>query len=118
MTGISVNDLVRVFVEYSVEAAAVCGMLYYLTWRVLRSKKPFLQDLETRWHFGAFVGTCLIAGAARIATALLLGGTMMERLWNNQGIGLIGPVLIPIIIVLCWFRWFQTRARNRTSTAV
>jgi hypothetical protein len=61
------------------------------------------------WHAVGSVAIMLTVGGARFAAGVLFGGAAMSRLWNNQGIGLIGPVLVPLAITLCWCAWLKGR---------
>ena len=87
-----------VWLNYSAEALPLATILYALTWQVVRRHQDGPLQLRWRWHLLGVVVVAFGAGGARIATALIISGRTMQTLWSSQGIGLIGPVVFPIIL--------------------
>jgi hypothetical protein len=87
-----------VWLNYSAEALPLATILYALTWQVLRRHRDGTLQLSWPWHLLGVVVVAFGAGIARIASALIISGRTMQALWSSQGIGLIGPVIIPIIL--------------------
>jgi hypothetical protein len=52
------------------------------------------------WHVVGGAATALGTGAAPLASVYVLGGSVMQDLWTNQGVGLIGPVSVPTVLAI------------------
>jgi hypothetical protein len=92
--------MMSVLVHYSIEAAPIAIIVYAVIWRVMGKRDGIRLQLDRMWHVVGGVATALGAGATRLGSAYVLGGSVMQELWTNQGIGLIGPVGIPVILAV------------------
>ena len=84
--------------HFAVEAAPLAFILYAVIWRILR--KPNLHSPRSLWilHILGATTVALGTGMTRLATAYAFGGQIMQELWTNRGIGLIGPVGVPVVL--------------------
>lgn len=103
--------MMSVLIHYSIEAAAISIIVYALMWRLMSKRDGRRLQLDRKWHIVGGAVTALGAGATRLASAYVLGGSVMQDLWTNQGIGLIGPVGVPILLSLCVVAFLRTKAR-------
>lgn len=90
--------MVSVLLHYCVEAAPLAVILYALAWRIMGRRKGQKLRLDRSWHLIGATMVIVGVGMARVATAFVLGGDSMQDLWSNQGIGLVGPIGVPIVL--------------------
>ncbi len=103
--------MMSVLVHYSIEAAPIAIIVYAVIWRLMSKRDGSRLELDRMWHLVGGVATVLGAGATRLASAYVLGGSVMQELWTNQGVGLIGPVGVPVLLGVCVVAFLRTKAR-------
>lgn len=103
--------MISVLVDYSIEAAPIAVILYAVIWRVMGKRDGRRLRLDPAWHAVGAAVTAIGAGATRLASAYVLGGSAMQDLWTNQGVGLIGPVGVPIVLAIVVITFLRTKAR-------
>jgi hypothetical protein len=57
------------------------------------------------------------AGVTRLGVAYVVGGQTMQELWTNQGVGLVGPVGVPLLLSIGVVLFLRTKARPLSSIA-
>ncbi|MGH9201034.1 MAG: hypothetical protein ACRD2A_07345 [Vicinamibacterales bacterium] len=98
-----------VLFHYSIEAAPLAIIVYAVIWRVMGKRDGHRLQLDRMWHVVGGVVTALGAGVSRLASAYVLDGSVMQELWTNQGIGLIGPVPIPVVLAVGVVAFLRTK---------
>lgn len=109
------GQMVSVFIGYSIEGAFTAFLIYLLVWKVMGKADGRRLSLERRWHVIGGAVTVIGAGGARITTALLFGGSSMQALWSNSGVGLIGPVVVPLCIAIAYCRYLKATVHPRQT---
>ncbi|MBI4486744.1 MAG: hypothetical protein HY655_12105 [Acidobacteria bacterium] len=104
-----------VLIHYSIEAAPISIIVYAVIWRLMSKRDGRRLQLDRMWHIAGGAATALGTGAARLASAYVLGGSVMQELWTNQGIGLIGPVGVPVVLAVGVVAFLRTKAAPRVS---
>jgi hypothetical protein len=104
--------MMSVLIHYSIEAAAISIIVYALMWRLMSTRDGRRLQLDRKWHIVGGAATALGAGATRLASAYVLGGSVMQDFWTNQGVGLIGPVGVPVLLAGCIGAFLRTQARS------
>lgn len=103
--------MISVLLHYSLEAAPVALIVYALTWRIMGTHKGQRLRLDRSWHLIGATVVVVGVGTVRLATAYLLGGSSMQDLWSNQGIGLVGPVGAPVVLSSVASAFLRRKAR-------
>ncbi len=104
--------MLSVLIGYSIEAAPIAIIVYAVTWRLMGKRGGHRLQLDRMWHFVGGIATALGAGVTRLGSAYILGGRTMQELWTNQGVGLIGPVGVPVLLAVCVVAFLRTKARS------
>lgn len=107
--------MMSVLVHYSIEAAPIAIIAYAVIWRVMGKRDGSRLQWDPTWHLVGGVATALGAGATRLASAYVLGGSVMQDLWTNQGVGLIGPVGVPVLLAVGVVTFLRTKARSAST---
>jgi len=102
--------MLSVLIHYSIEAAFISIIAYALLWRLMSKRDGRRLQLDRRWHVVGGAATALGAGATRLASAYVLGGSVMQDLWTNHGVGLIGPVGVPSVLGVVIVTFLRTKA--------
>jgi hypothetical protein len=105
-----------VLVNYAIEATPLAVIVYAVMWRIIGKPKVDPLRLDRTSHVAGATTVVLGSGVTRLATAYVLGGQTMQDLWTNQGVGLVGPVGVPILLSIVVVRFLRTKARPTSGS--
>ncbi|MCG3773246.1 MAG: hypothetical protein JW395_0050 [Nitrospira sp.] len=102
-----------VLIHYSLEAMPLSVIIYAVTWRIVGGPKVHSERPVRTWHIIGATTVALGTGITRLVTAYVLGGHTMQELWTLQGIGLIGPGGVPVVLSIGAVLFVRLRGRSR-----